>query len=70
VDPQGGSSGDIIVTQFAVNYHNEAQALGIDLDELYAALVMDGQVNPPEWNTLGRQVNAYKYVISCAACWL
>ncbi|KAG1739257.1 glycoside hydrolase family 92 protein [Suillus lakei] len=57
---QGGSSGDNIVAQFAVNYHNEAQALGIDLDELYAALVTDGQVNPPEWNTMGRQVNVYK----------
>ncbi|KAG2148635.1 glycoside hydrolase family 92 protein [Suillus bovinus] len=57
---QGGSSGDNIVAQFAVNYHNEARALGIDLNELYAALVTDGQVNPPEWNTLGRQVNVYK----------
>ncbi|KAG1871275.1 glycoside hydrolase family 92 protein [Suillus subalutaceus] len=57
---QGGSSGDTIVAQFAVNYHNEAKALGIDLDELYAALVTDGQVNPPEWNTMGRQVNVYK----------
>ncbi|OAX37357.1 glycoside hydrolase family 92 protein [Rhizopogon vinicolor AM-OR11-026] len=57
---QGGSSGDNIVAQFAVNYHNEAKALGIDLNELYAALVTDGQVNPPEWNTMGRQVNVYK----------
>ncbi|OJA12651.1 hypothetical protein AZE42_08696 [Rhizopogon vesiculosus] len=57
---QGGSSGDNIVAQFAVNYHNEAKALGIDINELYAALVTDGQVNPPEWNTMGRQVNVYK----------
>jgi predicted alpha-1,2-mannosidase len=57
---QGGSSGDIIVSHFAVNYHNEAQQLGIDLDELYSALLTDGEVNPPEWNTLGRQVNVYK----------
>jgi hypothetical protein len=67
---QGGSSGDNIVAQFAVNYHNEAQALGIDLNELYAALVTDGEVNPPEWNTMGRQVNVYKYVVSWVACWL
>ena len=60
---QGGSSGDNIVAQFAVNYHNEAQALGINLDELYAALVTDGQVTPPEWNTIGRQVDVYKYVV-------
>ena len=58
--PLTGSSGDIIVSHFAVNYHNEAQRLGIDLDELYSALLTDGEVNPPEWNTQGRQVNVYK----------
>lgn len=57
---QGGSSADNIVSHFAVNYHNEAKKLGIDLDELYAALVTDGEVNPPEWNIEGRQVNVYK----------
>ena len=57
---QGGSSADNIVSHFAVNYHNEAKQLGIDLDELYAALVTDGEVNPPEWNIEGRQVNVYK----------
>jgi hypothetical protein len=55
-----GSSADNIVGQFAVSYHNEASALGIDLQELYAAQVADGEVNPPEWNTLGRQINVYK----------
>ncbi|KAG6891575.1 hypothetical protein C0992_003602 [Termitomyces sp. T32_za158] len=55
-----GSSGDIIVSHFAVNYHNEAQRLGIDLDELYSALLTDGDLNPPEWNIEGRQVNVYK----------
>ena len=55
-----GSSGDIIVSHFAVNYHNEAQQLGIDLNELYSALLTDGEVNPPEWNIEGRQVNVYK----------
>lgn len=57
---QGGSSGDIIVAHFAVNYHNEAVQLGINLDELYSAQLTDGDLNPPEWNTLGRQVNVYK----------
>ncbi|KAA1471821.1 glycoside hydrolase family 92 protein [Dentipellis sp. KUC8613] len=57
---QGGSSGDIIVGHFAVSYHNEAQKLGIDLNELYAAQVADAEVNPPEWNIEGRQVNVYK----------
>lgn len=55
-----GSSGDNIVSHFAVNYHNEAPALGIDVNELYSALLADGDLNPPEWNTQGRQVNVYK----------
>ncbi|KAJ7594497.1 glycoside hydrolase family 92 protein, partial [Mycena floridula] len=57
---QGGSSADNIVGHFAMQYHNEAAQLGIDLEELYAAMLQDGEVNPPEWNTLGRQVNVYK----------
>ncbi|CAA7261861.1 unnamed protein product [Cyclocybe aegerita] len=55
-----GSSADNIVSHFTVYYHNEAQQLGIDLNELYAALVTDAEVNPPEWNIQGRQVNVYK----------
>jgi len=55
-----GSSADNIVSHFAVYYHNEASRLGIDLKELYSALVTDGEVNPPEWNIQGRQVNVYK----------
>lgn len=57
-----GSNGDNIVSHFAVNYHNEAAALGIDLNELYQAAWTDGEVNPPEWNIEGRQVDVYKYV--------
>ncbi|TFK44237.1 glycoside hydrolase family 92 protein [Crucibulum laeve] len=57
---QGGSSADNIVSHFAMNYHNEASELGIDLNELYAALLADGELNPPEWNIEGRQVNVYK----------
>ncbi|KAI0063500.1 glycoside hydrolase family 92 protein [Artomyces pyxidatus] len=57
---QGGSSGDVIVGHFAVNYHNEAAALGIDINELYAAQIADAEVNPPEWNVQGRQVDVYK----------
>lgn len=55
-----GSSGDNIVSHFAVYYHNEAASLGIDLNDLYSALLADGDLNPPEWNTEGRQVNVYK----------
>ncbi|KAF8893524.1 glycoside hydrolase family 92 protein [Infundibulicybe gibba] len=59
-----GSSADNIVAQFAVNYHNEAARLGIDLNELYSAQLTDGELNPPEWNIEGRQVNVYKWVSS------
>ena len=55
-----GSSGDIIVSHFAAYYHNEATQLGIDLNELYSALLTDGEINPPEWDIEGRQVNVYK----------
>lgn len=57
---QGGSNGVPILADFAVKYHNEAQALGVNVDELYTAIASDGQVNPPEWNTHGRQINVYK----------
>lgn len=58
---QGGSDGDNIVSHFAIMYHNEAAELGVSLDDLYSALKADGELNPPEWNIHGRQVNVYKY---------
>lgn len=36
--------------------------MGIDLNELYSAQLSDGDINPPEWNIEGRQVNVYKQV--------
>jgi hypothetical protein len=58
-----GSSADNIVSHFAMYYHNEAQQLGINLDEVYSALLADGDNNPPNWYTVGREVNVYKCVI-------
>lgn len=55
-----GSSGDVIVGHFAINYHNEANALGINIAELYAAQLADAELNPPEWNIQGRQSDVYK----------
>lgn len=54
----------MIVGHFAMLYHNEAEELGIDLEQLYAAMVQDSRINPPEWNIYGRQSNVYKYVRS------
>ena len=60
--PKSGSDGDNIVAQFAISYHNEAPELGVDLNDLYSALKTDAELNPPEWNIHGRQVNVYKSV--------
>ena len=61
-----GSSGDVIVGHFAINYHNEANALGINTAELYAAQLADAELNPPEWNIQGRQSDVYKLGFSAA----
>lgn len=45
---QGGSDSTNILADFAVKYHDEAAALGVDINELYAALKSDGEINPPE----------------------
>ena len=45
-----------------MHYYNEAEKLGVDIQEVYAAMVTDAEVNPPEWNIHGRQVNVYKSV--------
>ena len=55
-----GSSADVIVGHFAINYHNEAAALGVNLEELYAAQIADAEKNPPDWNIEGRQARVYK----------
>lgn len=54
-----GSSADPIVGHFAVTYHDEAEALGIDLNDLYSALLADGNNTPPNWDIEGRQADAY-----------
>ena len=59
-----GSSADVIVGHFAINYHDQAQALGIDLEDLYSAMLADGDINPVEWDVQGRQANLYKYTHS------
>ncbi|KAI0771821.1 glycoside hydrolase family 92 protein [Irpex lacteus] len=56
---QGGSSADPIVGHFAVTYHDEAEALGIDLDDLYSAMLADGNNTPPNWDIEGRQADVY-----------
>jgi hypothetical protein len=59
---QGGSSGDVIVGQFAMLYHNEAAALGVDLSTIYAAQLADAENEPDNWDIQGRQASVYKSV--------
>ncbi|THH00763.1 hypothetical protein EW026_g1813 [Hermanssonia centrifuga] len=56
---QGGSSGDVIVGHFAMTYHDEAAQLGIDLEELYSAMLADANNTPPNWDIEGREADAY-----------
>ena len=42
-----------------MTYHDEAEALGIDLNDLYSALLADGNDTPPNWDIEGRQADAY-----------
>lgn len=51
-----------------MTYHDEAAALGIDLEELYAAMLADGQNTPPTWDIQGRQAAVYKYVYILSKC--
>lgn len=46
-----------------MTYHNEAAALGIDLNDLFNAMLADGENTPPDWDIEGRQADAYKWVL-------
>lgn len=58
-----GSSGDVIVGHFAMTYHEQAAALGIDLDDLFSAMLADGNNTPLDWDIEGREAGAYKCVL-------
>ncbi|KAH9903165.1 glycoside hydrolase family 92 protein [Cubamyces lactineus] len=57
---QGGSNGDPIVAEFFVKFHEHAQELSVDPDALYQALLADAELQPPNWDLQGRQVNIWK----------
>lgn len=46
-----------------MTYHDEAAALGIDLNDLFNAMLADGENTPPDWDIEGRQADAYKCVL-------
>ncbi|KIP11580.1 glycoside hydrolase family 92 protein [Phlebiopsis gigantea 11061_1 CR5-6] len=66
---QGGSSGDVIVGHFAMTYHDQAATLGIDLNDLFSAMLADGENTPANWDIEGREAgvyNKYGYVPASA----
>lgn len=48
---------------FAMTYHDQAAALGIDLNDLFSAMLADGENTPPNWDIEGREAGAYKWVV-------
>ncbi|EKM57353.1 glycoside hydrolase family 92 protein [Phanerochaete carnosa HHB-10118-sp] len=57
---QGGSNGDPIVAEFFVKYHEHLDTLNVSATALYEALIADAEVQPPNWDLQGRQVNIWK----------
>ncbi|KAI0365413.1 glycoside hydrolase family 92 protein [Pilatotrama ljubarskyi] len=57
---QGGSNGDPIVAEFFVKFHEHASDLSVPADALYQALLADAELQPPNWDLQGRQVNIWK----------
>ena len=57
----------MILGHFAMTYHDEAEALGINLEELYSAILADANDTPPTWDIQGRQAAIYKLVVVAMA---
>ncbi|KAL1948229.1 hypothetical protein VTO73DRAFT_12304 [Trametes versicolor] len=57
---QGGSNGDPILAEFFVKFHEHAKDLSVPADALYSALLADAELQPPNWDLQGRQVNIWK----------
>ncbi|EPQ50744.1 hypothetical protein GLOTRDRAFT_81814 [Gloeophyllum trabeum ATCC 11539] len=57
---QGGSNGDPILGEFFVKYYKQAAALNVSATDLYNALLADAEIQPPNWDLEGRQVNIWK----------
>lgn len=57
---QGGSHGVMIIADFVAKYFDEAEELGLSLNDAYESIYKDAFVTPPQWLTYGRQVGAYQ----------
>ncbi|CEH15790.1 MYOSIN-BINDING PROTEIN-RELATED [Ceraceosorus bombacis] len=56
---QGGSDGTLVSADFLVKYAKHAKDLGVNVEDMYAALHNDAYSTPAEWNSGGRQINVY-----------
>ncbi|MBW0482570.1 hypothetical protein O181_022285 [Austropuccinia psidii MF-1] len=57
---QGGSSGTNILADFALKYGDVSAKLGVNLGDMYQALVNDAETTPQQWDFGGRQISVYK----------
>ncbi|KAJ7170390.1 hypothetical protein C8R43DRAFT_1152947 [Mycena crocata] len=57
---QGGSDGMIPLGNFAVKYGSHAGELGVQIDDLYQALVDTAENTPRDWYTIRHQNTAWK----------
>ncbi|EPS96935.1 hypothetical protein FOMPIDRAFT_62080 [Fomitopsis schrenkii] len=57
---QGGSNGDPILGEFLVKYYEYASDLNVSSTDLYTALLADAEVQPSNWDLVGRQANIWK----------
>lgn len=46
-------------------FHEHAAALNVSPDDLYNALLADAEIQPPNWNLQGRQVEVWKQLGGC-----
>lgn len=51
-----------------MTYHGQAAALGIDLNDLFSAMLADGENTPANWDIEGREAGVYKCVSLVHAC--
>ncbi|KAG6909314.1 hypothetical protein DXG01_001113 [Tephrocybe rancida] len=54
------SDADPILGEFYVKFYKYAEALNVNTEDLYNALLADAENEPPNWNLQGRQANAWK----------
>ena len=57
-------SANAVISVFneSARYHEHLDALNVSASALYEALIADAEVQPPNWDLQGRQVNIWKQI--------